>query len=68
MMNDLGLDSGTNSEAKLHQNGTPKLYILCFVIFFSLSQNMLSLKHEGTSKTREGRKVFFAQRLKELIL
>ena len=43
-MNDLGLDSGRNPEAKLHLGGTAVTCILCLVIFVSLPLNMLSLK------------------------
>lgn len=51
MTNDPGLDSGTNLEAKMLQDGTQILCILYLVIFFSPPLNMLSLKHGITSKT-----------------
>lgn len=72
MINDPGLDSGTNSEAKMLWDGTPILCILYLVIFFSPPLNMLSLKHginiKNPDVNRKGQKVVFAQRLKELIM
>lgn len=40
-MNDLGLHSRSNPEAKVHLGGIPIIPILCLVIFFSLPLNML---------------------------